>query len=526
MRIEGNLATYEFSDLLQWLAQGNKTGVLTVTDGGVEYKLGFDHGRIDMSSSSDPEQRLDTYLHRKGVIDDATLARAERLREATQMMSGQVLVTLGAVTELELAQALRDKTEQILCELLTWERGTFEFEGGERSESTMVPISLEVTKLLLESMHRLDQGQQGDAPERPAPAAVFAMPEPARPQPPADATQAIEGLALAEVLDPEAHPADAPPAPVFVPPPEGASESEVPEELPPHYAVMTQSPGALRRIVPYALVALLSVGAGAFYLANVEATAEAVDVGPGGEPILFTQTSGPRPSPPPLAPEPAAAQPVESAEAAAPAEIEDVEGALRREYEEQLAGLRRELEEARRLARPTPPTARGETPTADLPADSIMRAAVARPAPVPPPPDEPVSRPEPMPAATETIVPAEVVAEKPPPPVAPATPEPVEAAPPERPAPSLSFVNPTLLSRPVPRYPESARRLGRGATVVVRVLVGADGRVVEVERTGAKAGMGFDRAAEMAARASTWTPGTRAGEPTEMWADLRFEFRP
>jgi hypothetical protein len=43
MKIQGNLATYELSDLLQWLAQGNKTGLLTVSDGSLEYKLGFDH---------------------------------------------------------------------------------------------------------------------------------------------------------------------------------------------------------------------------------------------------------------------------------------------------------------------------------------------------------------------------------------------------------------------------------------------------------------------------------------------------
>ena len=59
MKIQGDLATYEFSDLLQWLAHGGKTGVLSVSDGGVEYQLGFDDGRIYMSSSSDPEERLD-----------------------------------------------------------------------------------------------------------------------------------------------------------------------------------------------------------------------------------------------------------------------------------------------------------------------------------------------------------------------------------------------------------------------------------------------------------------------------------
>ena len=90
----------------------------------------------------------------------------------------------------------------------------------------------------------------------------------------------------------------------------------------------------------------------------------------------------------------------------------------------------------------------------------------------------------------------------------------------------FSIVNPKLVARATPRYPVAAQRHGRGATLTVRVLIGTDGRVEEIERVGPKAGMGFDRAAEEAALASTWEPGRRAGEPTAMWADLRFEFRP
>ena len=525
MRIQGNLATYEFSDLLQWLAQGNKTGVLTVADGAVEYQLGFDHGRIDMSSSSDPKQRLDNYLFEKGVIDEATLARAERLRDATKMMSGQVLVTLGAVSESQLAQALREKTERILCELLTWDQGTFEFEGGDRPESSMVPINLEVTKLLLESMHRLDQERGGQPPPpaiaveptEPAPAprpVAFTVPEPARPAASPEATQAIEGLALAEVLDPEeaSRQDDA----------GGAPPVEMPGEMPANYAAMTmaQSPGPLRRLAPYALLMVLSLAGATFYLANRDGTAQAADVAPSGPPILFTQTEGPRPVP--------AAMPADPAPPAQPAggAIEDSE-LLRQRYEEELANLRRELEEARRDSR----SALAETPAApargdvsDLPADAMVRAAVTPQASSPPagadaaPPSlaalRSAARPAPPPAEPETT---------PAPPAAPPADEP-QVSPAA--ATALELVNPKLLDRPMPRYPAAARRHGRGASVVVRVLVGPDGRVQQVEKVGPKAGLGFDRAAEEAARASTWLTGTRNGEPTAMWAELRFEFRP
>ena len=108
----------------------------------------------------------------------------------------------------------------------------------------MVPISLEVTKLLLESMHRLDH-QRGGRPEpvtepiaEPVaePSVVFAVAEPNRPESPPDATQAIEGLALAEVMNPESPVAatSVPATPVSVTPVPATPDSSVvepPEEV-------------------------------------------------------------------------------------------------------------------------------------------------------------------------------------------------------------------------------------------------------------------------------------------------------
>ena len=522
MKIQGNLATYEFSDLLQWLAQGNKTGMLNVTDGDVEYRLGFDHGRIDMSSSSDPSQRLDSYLYGKGVIDQATLARAERLREATKMMSGQVLVTLGAVTELQLAQALREKTEEILCELLTWDRGTFEFVGGDRPEATMVPISLEVTKLLLESMHRLDQQRGGQA--EPTTVATPAATEAARPAVSPDATQAIEGLALAEVMDPEAAPAMAPPPPSAPSAPEAEEAADA--EMPVHYAVMAQGPGPLRRLLPYAAVGALSLVVATFYVANRDATAQAADAAPTGEPILFTRTVGPEPARAAVVAPAAATTAAVEAPAATDVSLEQAEQALRERYEGQLADLRRELEEARRQAPPTAPSARSASTRPaqpDLPADSMMRAAFARELPAPTPVAVPPERPPAPAPAPEAEIPTPEPSDPEPAPAAP--PQAIDAEPAVASAPAVRIMPPKLLSRPTPRYPVAALRVGRSATLTVRVLVGPDGKVVEVERVGPKAGLGFDRAAEDAARRSTWQPGTRGGEAAEMWADLRFEFK-
>jgi protein TonB len=347
------------------------------------------------------------------------------------------------------------------------------------------------------------------------------------------ATQAFEGLALAEVLDPESQPASAPRAGVM------PSEGHAPTDPVPSYAAMQKGPGSLRRLLPFAAAALLGISAVLFYLANREPSAQASDVDSSGRPILFSQTVGPMPALTPL-PEDTVPTPAPAAAPVPAGDEPESDETMRRRYERELADLRQELDQARKLAQAQPRvTAATPAPTAgaDLPADSMMRAAVAppetaAPAGVGPVPAEvgPASgAPTEAPTATASLPEPEPEPEPELPVSATPTRPPAEAA--TEPAPSEAttplprLVNPKLVSRPTPPYPTVALRYRREATIVVRVLVGPDGRVQEVERKGPKAGMGFDRAAEEAARASIWEAGTRAGEPTAMWAELRFEFK-
>jgi len=107
--------------------------------------------------------------------------------------------------------------------------------------------------------------------------------------------------------------------------------------------------------------------------------------------------------------------------------------------------------------------------------------------------------------------------------------KPVEEAAVDEPGPLIKAAvikAPALLRRPKPRYPAAARRLGKEAVVTLRLLIGADGKVVDVERVGTDPGMGFSKAAINAALGTKWNPATRDGEPIEMWASMRITFKP
>lgn len=102
-------------------------------------------------------------------------------------------------------------------------------------------------------------------------------------------------------------------------------------------------------------------------------------------------------------------------------------------------------------------------------------------------------------------------------------PETVTALP--SPVASPVVVPPTLVTAVRPAYPSMALHLRREASVELRVLVDAEGRVRQVEPVGPPAGFGFDQAARDAAAAARYRPGTRGGVPVELETTLVVRFR-
>ena len=144
---------------------------------------------------------------------------------------------------------------------------------------------------------------------------------------------------------------------------------------------------------------------------------------------------------------------------------------------------------------------------------------------------------------TELVVPAQILAElitpppapaappvpTPPPPAAPpAPPAPSPPAPPAPPAPPV-LVQPSSsaahLNNPKPAYPAMSKRLGESGRVVVRVLIGPDGRAQDarIQRSS-----GFERLDQLALETTRdrwrYVPGTRNGVPEAMWFNVPLVF--
>lgn len=199
------------------------------------------------------------------------------------------------------------------------------------------------------------------------------------------------------------------------------------------------------------------------------------------------------------------------------ARAQEMEGSLEQRYEEQLEDLRRQLEEAQKAQKAQEEEAlqkaaaeEAAAQTASQPTSEPAEAATTPAAPQVELPQAEVTRSGDG-AVTQTITPV-------PEPEAVELGQLVELGP--------GVTPPRIVDRPRPRYPPSARRLGKVATVQLRVLVDENGRVIETEQLGGSVGFGFDQEALNAARATTWRPAMKSGVPVRMWIDLRIEFRP
>ncbi|MEH3158924.1 MAG: TonB family protein [Sphingomonas taxi] len=107
-------------------------------------------------------------------------------------------------------------------------------------------------------------------------------------------------------------------------------------------------------------------------------------------------------------------------------------------------------------------------------------------------------------------------------------PGPVVIAPPLPPAP-LPFAGPSVDARYAddfqPNYPAIERRANRDGRVTVKVLVGTDGRVKQIERITATSDAFWQATQERALKAWRFKPATRGSVPVEAWRTMTLTFR-
>lgn len=164
------------------------------------------------------------------------------------------------------------------------------------------------------------------------------------------------------------------------------------------------------------------------------------------------------------------------------------------------------IEEAKPVVPDVPPPTRLPTPKFEVP-----------PPPYIPPPEVRIQQPPPQRSPIVVSTPVKPEAPTPPPVV-----RAVEAPP-------HNFVHtPPVIEASrceKPEYPPAARRLRESGTVVLRILVGVDGRVISSEVETSSGYKRLDEAARQGLSLCRFKPGTMDGKPEQAWATLRYAWR-
>ncbi len=141
------------AELLVKHASQQRTGRLVIASGAHEKELFIEKGKIISCSSNDPARFLAQRLIASGLITEEQRQKALEIRRETQLALGRILIILGALTENQLHDAMRQKVEEEIAELSTWTEAKYVFVEEEIPTLQLVPLRVDVAELIV---HQLD----------------------------------------------------------------------------------------------------------------------------------------------------------------------------------------------------------------------------------------------------------------------------------------------------------------------------------------------------------------------------------
>ncbi len=157
MGLTGNLRTMLFADLLQWLSLGQKTGTLLVVSDAIEKRIFFKSGKVIASASSDPREYLSEFLMSEGYVTYEQLQNVIEAQLPSKMLLGKILVMIDSISEKDLLRLMRRKAEEEMYDIFLWTEGSFQFVDDDLPTLEMVPLQIDLTGVLMEGTHRLDE---------------------------------------------------------------------------------------------------------------------------------------------------------------------------------------------------------------------------------------------------------------------------------------------------------------------------------------------------------------------------------
>lgn len=160
MGLSGNLKTISFSDVLQLINMGDKTGTFEIKKGDSKKKIYFKNGKVIYATSSDKDELLENFLLKKDKITRKELEKAKDLQEETGRGFASTLVYLDILPKEEVADLLKTNVQEIIFEIFSWDEAEFEFLEDELPDTENVINALNTMNILMEGTRRIDEWEE------------------------------------------------------------------------------------------------------------------------------------------------------------------------------------------------------------------------------------------------------------------------------------------------------------------------------------------------------------------------------
>jgi len=158
--LEGNAWTIPVSELIGFLSNSGKTGILSVDSSDERFVVEIQSGVLMRATSNRTPDglRLGELLVEQGKLKARDVSRFVRLAREADMSLGEYLVSHAHVTERELRHALAVQAQGLFFRLISTEDCVYRYQDGVNLEGAK-ELGLNVTQLLLEGARRKDEAR-------------------------------------------------------------------------------------------------------------------------------------------------------------------------------------------------------------------------------------------------------------------------------------------------------------------------------------------------------------------------------
>ena len=155
----GDLSALLPPDLLNFLHQGRRSGVLLAVNAECERAVVLIDGAVAWAASTSPSERFGEIVCRLGILSRSTIAEALEQQASMQPMPrlGELLAARGLLDAETRTRALRHQIVEIFLGLLVLREGRFNFRAGFDAARLPSRLSLDIEGLLLDGLRRLDE---------------------------------------------------------------------------------------------------------------------------------------------------------------------------------------------------------------------------------------------------------------------------------------------------------------------------------------------------------------------------------